>query len=162
MNIKRKGIYLKIAEFGDIPMIINFLSSEPINNSFKKPLSERNVSITDRVNTKFTNGVWLLALKETEILSCISITKKGVIAELSTLAIQKNKSSIATFPLLWAFIISTSRDNLKCEIAEIDSWEGNIVVEKYLYEKGFSQTNSFFDDNKRPQGVKTVIYRGIL
>ena len=68
---------IHIAQSDDLPKIISFLSQPEIDRGFCKPLSDRKISISERVLLKHNQGVWVIAEIENQIVSCVAIVPEG-------------------------------------------------------------------------------------
>lgn len=158
-------IFYKVAEKDDLSQIINFLSSPEIDLSFVKPLSQRNLSIEERVRVKYENGLWLLAMDARTVAGCLALipSSEENYVEISTYAVsQKHQGKgIGGRLIEEAMILCKQRySNFKKII--LDSWDGNEAIAKLMQKKEFKLVNSFYDSAKRPEGIKTLIYEKIL
>lgn len=158
------GIFYRIAGENDLSDLISFLSSSEIDLTFVKPLSQRDLSIDDRVQLKYEHGLWLLAMDSKIIAGCLALIPHDEnYVEISTYAVsQKHQGKGIGGRLIdEAMILCKQRySNFKKII--LDSWEGNEAIAKLMQKKGFRLVNSFYDSTKRPEGIKTLIYEKIL
>ena len=86
----KKEFIINMARNYDLHRIIAFLSQPDIDKGFCKPLSERNISISERVFLKYNQGIWVLAEIENQIVSCVAIVPNGKGVSFSTFACINN------------------------------------------------------------------------
>lgn len=158
----RKEFIVNIARYYDLHRIITFLSQPDIDKGFRKPLSERNISISERVYLKYNQGIWVLAEIENQIVSCLATVPNGKGVSFSTGACIKNIECIRAGGGVWEKSLELARNNVDVPFVEIDSWEGNVSVSRVLRKRGFKKIRTYPDPEKRPEGVKSVLYRMTL
>jgi hypothetical protein len=140
--------------------IIDFLKTPGVDNSFVKPLSQRDLSITQRVDKYYREGTWIIGHKSENIRGCVAVRQNADAAYLSTFALV-HKPSLNDLKLglgLLDYVIQYASIELKAKVIDTDSWENNSVVEKLLLRKGFKINARYDDPAKRPPGVQTVYY----
>jgi len=155
-------VKISCATEGDIPRIISFLSRPEIDQAFVRPLSNRGISIKERVENKFPNGFWLIASHDEEIVGCRGC--KGVIdherriVEFSTTAIAPDFRGIGLGPALLRTAVKIAFERYLPLIMRYNSWSTNIAMRKASLKAGFTVSRIFEDPWKRPPGVKSVEY----
>lgn len=150
---------IHIAQKEDLKNIISFLSRPEIDNSFCKPLSDRNITITDRVFSKHRKGLWVLAEIHNKIVSCVAIIPEGKGVSFSTFACIKDIKSKLAAGGVWQKSLKIAQDNFDVSFIEIDSWEGNHFINRFVTKRGFKKIKTYDDPEKRPPSVKSVLYR---
>ena len=156
-------VLFKIAEKEDLGELVGFLSLAEINNSFVKSLSQREITIEERVKRKYGAGVWILAFVEKELAGCLALVPNKDKIEISTYAVISTYrgQGIGSRLLDEAFKICKERYERYKKII-LDSWEGNKAIERLMEKNGFRLTELFYDPKKRPPGIKTVVYERLL
>ncbi len=155
-------IEYRTAEEKDLEKLIKFLSLSVIDKSFVKPLSQRDISISERVKRKYINGLWLLALQREIIAGCLALVphKEEETVEISTYAVRPDYQGQGIGGRLIEESIKLTRERYPDYKAIIlDSWEGNEGISRLMDKKGFTLDKAFYDSNKRPEGIKTLVYR---
>ena len=155
-------ICVRIAHRGDLDAILRFLETPEIDRTFVRPLSERDISISERVATKFDNGFWLIAMYESVLVACracsgITDEKKQVV-ELSTMAISEPFRRKGLGTLLLKEGVKVAREYYDPLTITVDSWSTNSGMERTALMCGFRKMRSFHDPRKRPFGIQTVEY----
>jgi len=158
----KKEFIINIARNYDLHRIITFLSQPDIDKGFCKPLSERNISISERVFLKYNQGIWVLAEIENQIVSCVAIVPNGKGVSFSTFACINNIECKLAGAGVWDKSLKLARNNFDVSFIEIDSWEGNEFINKFLRKRGFKKIRTYPDPEKRPNCVKSVLYRMTL
>ncbi len=158
--MNKRNIKYKIAEWIELRKIISFLSLSEIDQSFVKPLSERDISIRERVRQKYDIGEWIIATDGYSVVGCVAVIPKDNELEISTFAVDHKYRGRGIGTRLLDESIRLGYQNYgHLEYIIMDSWEGNEAVECLMGKKGFDFYKSFEDKDKRPEGVKTFIYR---
>ena len=152
---------VRVAEAHDLQGLVSFLASREIDNSFKKPLSERDISIPDRVRRYYDHGFWVFDRIAGTIYSCIAALPDadGQTLHLSTFAIRNCKRGKKLGADVYEKAIAVAKERYRPRYVVVDSWEGNKEITLLLKNRGYIQTASYYDKSKRPPGVKTVVYR---
>ena len=119
---------IRVAKKNDLDKLISFLSEPEIDNGFCKPLSDRNISITERVLLKYKKGVWVIAEIEDQIVSCIAIVPNSKSVTFSTFACKNNIISKIAGGGLWEKSLKLVKENYDVSFINIDSWEGNELI----------------------------------
>lgn len=151
---------IKIAEKEDLEELIKFIEKPEIDNLFITPLSSRNITIEERVHSKFNQGVWLLLLFEGKIIGCRALIpneKKEVM--FSTFAIDPAFQKKGLGKKLYGASIETAKKKFKCKTILVDSWNTNKTAGILAAKFGFQKFQEFDDPKKRPKGIRTVIYK---
>ncbi|CAB1077740.1 hypothetical protein D1AOALGA4SA_5519 [Olavius algarvensis Delta 1 endosymbiont] len=146
----------------DLNRLITFLSQPEIDKGFCKPLSDRNISIRERVYLKYKRGLWILAEIEDQIVSCVAIVPEGMGVSFSTFACKDNKICKFAGGRIWEESLKLARDFFNASFIEIDSWEGNEFISRFLAKRGFKKIGTYCDPDKRPDCVNSVLYRMTL
>jgi|SRR3989344_5501044 len=157
-------IHYRTAEKDDLYQLTSFLSLPEIDMFFVKPLSQRSLSIEERVRKKYEHGLWLLAMDEKIIAGCLALIPHDEdYVEISTYAVsQRHQGKGIGGRLIDEAMILCKQQYSNFKKIILDSWEGNEAITRLMQKKGFVLVNSFYDPEKRPEGVKTVIYEKIL
>ena len=155
----RNAFVINIAKNDDLERIITFLSQPDIEKGFCKPFSERNVSIPERVRSKFKQGVWVFAEIDCQIVSCVAIIPEGKGVSFSTFACKSNVGCKLAGAGVWEKSLKLATEISKASYIEIDSWAGNQFINRFLTKRGFKKVRTFSDPDKRPVAVKSVLYR---
>ncbi len=152
-------ITYRLAEKEDLEDLTKFLSIPEIDNAFVKPLSVRNTTISERVHSKYTSGYWLLAKYENLIAGCLALIPNKEEIEISTFAVSPNYKGQGIGSILLDKAIETTKDKYP-DITNLilDSWDGNPAIARLAEKKGFSLRESYEDPEKRPTGIKTLVY----
>ena len=153
---------IDVAQKEDLNNIISFLSQPEIDNAFCKPLSDRNISITERVFLKNKEGLWVLAKIENKIVACVAIIPEGKGVIFSTFACFQNIESKLAGGGVCEKSLKIARENFDVSFIEIDSWEGNEFINRFLTKRGFKKIKIYPDPEKRPPSVNSVLYRKTL
>ena len=155
----RNAFAINIAQNDDLERIITFLSQSDIDNGFCKPLSERKVSIPERVYSKFKQGIWVFAEINQQIVSCVAIIPEGRGVSFSTFACKNNVGCKLAGAGVWEKSLKLAKEISKASYIEIDSWAGNQFINRFLTKRGFKKVRTFSDPDKRPVSVKSVLCR---
>ncbi len=158
------NVQYRTAGKNDLYQLVDFLSLPEIDMSFVKPLSQRNLSIEERVKIKYENGLWLLAMDEKTIAGCLAlIPHDRDCVEISTYAVsQRHQGKGIGGRLIDEAIILCKQQYPSFKKVILDSWEGNEAITKLMQKKEFILVDSFYDPGKRPEGIKTAIYEKYL
>ena len=155
-------IEYRIAGKNDLDELVKFLSMPEIDKSFVKPLSERTNTIEERVRTKYDLGLWLLALERKIIAGCLALVpnqdERGI--EISTYAVRPDYQGQG----IGGRLIDEATKLIKDKYREyrtiiLDSWEGNKAISRLMNKKKFTLDKAFYDPIKRPEGVRTLVYK---
>lgn len=158
----KKKFIINIARNNDLHRIITFLSQPNIDKRFCKPLSERNITISERVFLKYNQGIWVLAEIENQIVSCVAIVPNGKGVFFSTFACINNINCKLAGAGVWEKNLKLAQKNFDVSFIEIDSWEGNEFINRFLRKRGFKKIRTYPDPEKRPDCVESVLYRMTL
>jgi hypothetical protein len=153
---------IHLAQIDDLHRLISFLSQPEIDEGFCKPLSARNISIRERVYFKYKQGVWVIAEIENQIVSCVAIVPEGRCVSFSTFACKNDIKSKLAGGNVWEESLRLVREIFNVNFIEIDSWEGNEFINRFLRKRGFKKIRTYSDPDKRPVSVKSVLYRMML
>ena len=157
-----KAFFINVAQKCDLHRIITFLSQPDIDKGFCKPLSDRNISITERVFLKYEQGVWVLAEIDNQIVSCVAVIPNGKGVSFSTFACINDRISKLAGAGVWEKSLKLARELFDGFYIEIDSWVGNEFINRFLRKRGFKKIRTYPDPEKRPISVKSVLYRMTL
>jgi hypothetical protein len=158
----KNAFIVQVAQKSDLERIINFLTQPEIDQGFCKPLSDRNISITNRVFSKYKQGVWLFAEIDDRIISCIAIVPEGEAVSFSTFACINNLKCKLAGAAVWHKSLQLAEEIFDCSCIEIDSWAGNEFINRFLTKRGFEKIKTYPDPDKRPVSVDSVLYRMTL
>lgn len=147
---------IEIAKGRDMKAIREFLSIPEIDQSFVKPLSERNITIDQRVRMYYHNGVWIIGHEDGEISGCVAVRCQRESAYISTYALRPHALNMGIGLLDYA--LGYAKNSCHAKLIDTDSWENNRVVDMILKRKGFKVESVYDDPVKRPEGLKTVYY----
>ncbi|HIH66276.1 MAG TPA: GNAT family N-acetyltransferase [Nanoarchaeota archaeon] len=153
-----------IANEGDLEKLTGFLSRPEIDLAFIKPLSSRAISIAERVYSKYKAGLWALAIDEGgNVAGCCALIPREKEVEISTYAVSPEHQGHGIGSALLDFLILEGKERYnQYKTIIMDSWEGNKAVERIMQKTGFVLREAYEDPDKRPPGVKTVVYeRGL-
>ena len=153
---------IHVAQDEDLHKLISFLSQPEIDKGFCKPLSDRNISISDRVFLKYKQGVWVIAEIENQIVSCLAILPEGKKVSFSTFTCMNSIKGKLAGGGVWEKSLKLTRDIFDVSFIEIDSWEGNEFINRFLRKRGFKKIKTYSDPDKRPVCVNSVLYRMTL
>lgn len=160
MSSHEIGVTIRSISESDIRDLTDFLSLPEIDSAFKKPLSQRPVSIGDRVRKNHETGTWVCAFDKGRILACLAslpdFSRRTV--ELSTFAVRRQPLSFLAGKMVYETAVWLSRYQYNALKIRCDSWEGNTTISTALLDYGFRRVASYLDPEKRPAGIKTVIY----
>lgn len=158
----RKPFVIHIAQDADLQKIINFFSQPHIDRGFCKPLSERNITIPERVFLKHNQGIWVFAEIDQQIVSCGAIIPDGKGVSISTFACINDVNCKIAGASVWENILKLAKEHFVADYIEIDSWVGNEFINRFLTKRGFEKIKTFSDPDKRPASVESVLYQMIL
>ena len=150
-----------IATKEDLEELAEFLEQPSIDSTFVKPLSQRNISIKDRVYKKHESGYWIIARNEENngVVGCLAVIPvKGKEIEISTFAVATETRGQGVGSTLLDEAIKLVKEKYSVDTLILDSWEGNPVISRLMEKKGFNLREAFEDPDKRPPGVRTVVY----
>lgn len=153
---------IRVAQNKDLDRIISFLSQLKIDKGFCKPLSDRNISISERVFLKYKQGIWIFAEIEKQIVSCVAIIPQGKGVSFSTFACINDRICKLAGGCVWEKSLELAEEAFDAAFIEIDSWEGNKFINRFLRKRGFRKIRTYLDPEKRPASVKTVLYQMAL
>ena len=155
-------IAVTLAREEDAPRIVSFLSAPEVDKSFLYPLSRRNISISERVYSKFPSGFWLVALYQGEIVGCRGcnglVDEKDKVVEFSTTAVSPLFQGIGLGNLLVRRGVEIALERYTPLTMRFDSWANNLPIERIALKNGFVKTRIFDDPLKRPPGMQSVEY----
>lgn len=160
--LKHASISIHEARSEDLPAIVAFLSRPEIDRSFCKPLSQRDISIAQRVRLKDRQGVWMVAEVDGRIVSCLAIVLRAESVVFSTFACINDLKSKRAGGDLWEACLKLAKEKFRAGHIEIDSWAGNAFLQRFLLKRGFKKIKTFADPEKRPAAVKSVLYRSAI
>lgn len=158
-NCVKMKIEYEVAREDDLEKLIQFLMNPEIDQAFVKPLSERDITIAERVHLKFKNGCWLLAKDQEQIAGCLALIPQQNEVEISTYAISPNYRRMGIgSELLDRAITLTEKTYPYYKFIILDSWEGNTAISRVTDKKEFTLREIYDDLGKRPEGIRTVVY----
>ena len=156
------NIEIRVANNLDLLEIIKFLSEPEVDNQFVKPLSQRAISIFDRVDNTFNKGIWFLAIKDGVIVACRGVKfPNPKQAKFSTFVVHPKYQKKGIGYQLFIFSIEYIKEKYGNVDIISDSWEGNCKYERILKHVNHIKVDSYFDELKRPQNIKTIVYKFI-
>jgi len=148
----------------DLGRLISFLEMPIIDQQFIKPLSERPITISERVHAKSRRGTWIVAEDNKDIVGCRSVTYNPTlrVLGLSTFVVHPDYRGKGIGKELYRFSIEYREEGWNPIKIEVDSWEGNDAAAYLANFFGFRQVKTYLDKEKRPPGIKTVVYEKTL
>jgi len=152
----------RVLEKEDIPDLVDFLSDPLVDSEFVKPLSQRSQSIEERVNYYYYyNGFWLIAIDNDKFYACVAVAydKDEELASISTSYISPDYRKDDFYKGFIEDCIDKSIELYNPKAIIVDSWKGNKNVDRLGERLGFKIIDEYEDTEKRPEGVKTVVYR---
>ncbi len=158
----RSAFKIHVAQDRDLHRIISFLSEAEIDQGFCKPLSDRTISISERVFSKHKKGIWIFAEIENQIVSCLAIVPEGRGVVFSTFACVNTIRPKLAAGGVWEQSLKLTKKIFNASFVEIDSWEGNDFINRFLRKRGFKKIETYPDPEKRPASVNSVLYRMTL
>jgi len=152
---------VKVADLQDLPELVAYLSCPDIDHSFKKPLSEREIAIAERVKHYYEHGFWVFARIAGTIYACIAAVPSTEEQKvfLSTMAVRNCKRGKKLGNDVYEKAIKLATERYQAKYVIVDSWEGNKEVTLLLTNRGYVPIASYYDKSKRPPGIKTVEYQ---
>lgn len=74
-SLEAVGITIREATEADLPLVEEFLSRPDIDSLFTPPLSDpaRGITIAERVQKKFKEGVWILSVHNEKVVGCLAV-----------------------------------------------------------------------------------------
>lgn len=151
---------IKVAIESDLENLIKFLKKPEIDELFVSPLSQRKISIEKRVYSKYNEGLWLIITDENnEIIGCRALVPEFNSVMLSTFAINPSYQGKKLGKKLYQASINIAKERFNCKEIFVDSWNSNKTASILAKKFGFEKYKEFDDPDKRPKGIKTVIYR---
>jgi len=142
--------------------LIQFLQQPKIDHAFIRPLSERDVSIRDRVYRIYQSGFWLVALCNGKVIGCRGckgiIDKQYGILEFSTTVVDSVFRGVGLATLLFQQGVKIAYTRYRPSVMKLDSWSTNKAVERIVLKLGFSKNRVYDDSEKRLPGMQSVEY----
>ena len=138
-HLMNHAISIQLAQHDDLPEIIAFLSRSEVDGTFCRPLSDRRISIAERVALKDQQGVWAYAELYTRMVSCMAIAPKEKSAEFSNFACINDLNSKIAGAALWEHCLKLAKYHFNASFIEIDSWQGNAFIQRFLSKRGFEK-----------------------
>lgn len=153
-------IAMRIADKADAEQIWGFLERPDIDHSFNRPLSERAVTIRDRVVATFQKGKWYLASSRGAICGCRGVKFDPLKLTLSftTFVVDPSFRGMGIGQRLFRYSAEDAIATYQPALVVLDSWETNAVFEHIVLKHGFHKHRIFADPAKRPAGIGTVEY----
>ncbi len=157
-------INIRVAEEEDLWKILEFLSDPIIDNQFVLPLSQREMSIRERVDLKYQKGLWLIALDNEKICGCRGLTyhSSEEVVDFSTFVVHPSYVGRGLGKRIFQKSIDLAIERYNPSKIQLDSWNTNKVAPILARKFGFSKVEEYLDPKKRPPGVKTVVYEKVL
>ena len=151
-----------IATEGSLPNLVHFLRRPEIDRAFVRPLSQRNVSIKERVRSTYQRGFWLIAQHNGNVVGCRGckgmVDQENAILEFSTTAVAPGFRHIGLATLLLQTAVAIALARYAPRLMRFDSWSTNAMIERVAQKIGFTKTRAYDDPQKRPPGVQSVEY----
>ena len=152
-------IMYALATENDLDNLVAFLEDPSIDGTFVKPLSDRPITIRERVYKKFKDGYWILAKEGENLLGCLALIPNKDEIEISTYAVsEKARGKGIGTGLIYESEKVTLERYPSVQTLILDSWSGNPAIERIMDKTGFGLRDSFPDPDKRPPGINTVVY----
>lgn len=155
-------IRVALATKEDLLDLVDFLSQPEIDQAFVKPLSQRNISIKDRVAHTHEIGFWLLAKNDAQIVGCRGckgiVVQEPRVVEFTTTAVDPAYRKLGIATLLVQTGIAFAYKRFAPQFMRFDSWATNAQVERMAIRAGFTKGRVYDDPAKRPVGKKSVEY----
>ena len=149
------------ASESDLPSLIKFLKTPAVDNSFHLPLSQRDITIEERVYDRHRKGVWVLAIENNQILAACAIypTDPGSReVTLSTSVIHPVKRQYVKAFDMGMYTIRQAITQFNAVSMVTDFWSGDTDIASMLKFVGFVFKEEFVDPIKRSPGEKTTVY----
>jgi RimJ/RimL family protein N-acetyltransferase len=140
--------------------IIEFLSQSVIDQQFVLPLSQRDITIEQRVHLGMKTGVWLTVVSEGRIIGCrlIKFDPESRVVTFSTLTIHPDFQRRGVGTALLQRSIALARERFAAETIRFDTWSSNQATRRLASKFGFRKIGDVADVVKRPEGVTSVEY----
>ena len=154
------GIEIRQANKDETVILCTFLKRPDIDNSFSKPLSQRDLGIEDRVSIVFKKGVWIIATSEERICGCrgLKYDVQNFSVCFTTFVIDPVFRGLGIGQKLFCFSNDYAIRVYKPHSIILDSWDTNEIFKHIALKYGFQKLRAFNDLCKRPDGVKTIEY----
>jgi RimJ/RimL family protein N-acetyltransferase len=153
---------IRVANTEDQSGLVGFLSRPEIDNMFVAPLSQRAVTIPERVKSKFGTGFWLVMESQGDIIGCRGCN--GVIGEamdtveFSTTALDPAYAGRGLGRMLLQAGVDEAFSRYRPRRMILDSWTTNTAMKRAALAVGFTEGRVYADPEKRPPGVMSVEY----
>ena len=165
MNIG--AVEYKLVTYQERDSLVQFLQRPEIDALFNLPLSQRQESIFDHVDKRINtnNSFWVIAVLNEQIVGCIDTDYLGIDEQgqksvmASTLAVDPAMEYERIAIGLGYTSMMRAIRMFGAESYCTDSWEGNIPFRKAMLSIGFKEYKCFVDNEKRPQGIRSVVYQ---
>jgi len=153
-----QSIIVRMADEALAPSLVYFLSQAYIDSQFVLPLSQRRLSIADRVLRPPRPTTWFVATQKDVIVGCRGIIDQRPDARTTTFVVDPALHGTGIGTQLFCESIRFVIDQLEAERLRTDSWEGNLIIPKLMEKFGFREICRYFDTARRPPGVRTIEY----
>lgn len=151
---------IRIAKKKDLEKLIEFLNDPIIDKQFVTPLSQRDISIKERVYSKYKQGVWLIALDGDKICGCRALIynpSENTIT-LSTFVVHPDYRGQGLGRSIYQKSIDVAVEKYNPSSIFVDSWSTNKMASILAKKFGFKKIKEYEEPDKRPEGIKTVLY----
>ena len=150
----------QIIDSSPVQDIIEFLRQSVIDQQFVLPLSQRDISIEERVHAGMKSGVWLTVVSEGHIIGCrlIKFEPESHAVTFSTLVIHPDFQRLGVGTALLQRSISLARERFSADTIRFDTWSSNQATRHLASKFGFRKIGDVVDVAKRPAGVTSVEY----
>lgn len=160
LSMTPREISYQIVDSSSAEGIIAFLSQSVIDQLFVSPLSQRDITIEERVHRGMKSGVWLTVMSGQHIMGCrlIKSEPENRVVHFSTLTLHPDIQRIGVGTALLQRSIAVARERFGADIIRFDTWSSNQATRRLASKFGFKKIREIVDPVKRPEGVTSVEY----
>ena len=97
---------------------------------------------------KHRQGLWVIAEIDDRLVSCVAIVPEGKGVSFSTFACINDIKSKLAGGGVWKQSLKIVRERFDVSFIEIDSWEGNHFINRFLRKRGFKKIRTYPDPAK--------------
>lgn len=160
LRMPSREIIYQIVDSSPAEGIIAFLSQSVIDQQFVAPLSQRDMTIEERVHRGLKSGVWLTVVSGRQIIGCrlIKTEPESRVVNFSTLVIHPDFQRFGVGTALLQRSIAVVRERFAADIIRFDTWSSNTATRHLASKFGFRKVREVADPHKRPEGVTSIEY----
>lgn len=151
--------HIRHLEPHESPKLQEFLSKPDIDTAFNLPLSQRTISVKDRVTSKFERGFWLGAFRENEIIGCRGCNgvSDGYV-EFSTIVVANTDRRAGVGRALVAMGVVEALSIYGRHDMRLDTTPDNVAGAVTVEKLGFIAGSPYLDEQKRGNEGQSIMF----